>query len=58
MRSPMKFKKAVGNVYEFSQEVAVASLFLSLKDPDNDPGVWWISSSTGDRLGLRLCWWL
>ena len=31
-------------MYKVSQEVAVASLFLSLKDPRHDPGVLWLSS--------------
>ena len=44
-------------MYEAGQEVAVASLFLSLKDPDA-PGVGWLSSFPGDWLGLRLWWWL
>ena len=33
------------SLYEVGQEVAVASLFLSLKHPGHDPGVWWLSSS-------------
>ena len=32
------------------QEVAVASLILSLKDPRQDPGVWLLSSSPGGWL--------
>ena len=32
-------------MYDVDQEVAVASLFLSLKNPGHDPGVWWLSSS-------------
>ena len=32
-------------MYEVGQEVAVASLYLSLKDPEHDPGVGWLSSS-------------
>ena len=32
-------------VYEVSQAVAVASFFLSLKDPGHDPWVWWHFSS-------------
>ena len=56
MHSSMRSEKAGGHpdkilvswdvsVYEVSQEVPVASLFLSLKDPGHDPGVWWLSSS-------------
>ena len=50
------------SVYEISQ-VAVGCLFLSLKDLGYDPGVGWLSSSPGTRLGLRLVvvvvgqWW-
>ena len=39
------------SVYQVDQEVAVASFFLSLKDLGHDPGVWWLSSSSGGR------WW-
>ena len=42
-------------VYKIRQEVAVASLFLSLKDPGHDPGNWWLSSSPVGWQGLRLC---
>ena len=42
-------------MYEVGQEIAVASFFLSLKDPGHDPGVWWLSSSSpGGWLGLLL----
>ena len=34
-------------MYEFGQEVAVASLFLSLKYPGHDPVVLWLPSSPG-----------
>ena len=61
----MRSKKAGGIlvardvcVYEVSQEVVVASLFLPLKNPGHDSGVGWVSSSPGGWLGLRLCWWL
>ena len=46
------------SVYEIDQEVAVAPLILSLKDPGHDPWVGWLSSSPGGWLGLRLWWWL
>ena len=42
-------------MYEVGQEIAVASLVLSLKDPGYDPGVGWLSSPRG-WLGLRLWW--
>ena len=42
-------------MYEVGQDVTVASIFLSLKDPGHDPGVGWLSSSPGGWLGLRLC---
>ena len=45
-------------MYEVSQEVPLALLFLSLEDPGHDPGVGWLSSSPGGWLGLRLWWWL
>ena len=64
----MRSKKAVGvltkfwypgmSVYEVSQKVAVASLFLSLKDSGHNPGVWWLSASPGGWLRLTLWWWL
>ena len=44
-------------VYEVRQEIALTSLFLSLKYPGHDPGVMW-HSSPGGWLGLRLWWWL
>ena len=43
-------------MFEVGQEVTVASLFLSLKDPEHDPWVCWRSSSPGDWLGLMLWW--
>ena len=43
-------------VYEDGQEVAVVSLFLSLKDLGHDTGVWWLSPPPGGWLGLRLWW--
>ena len=39
------------SVYYVSQEVAVASFFLSLMYPRHDPGVWWLSSSPGAGCG-------
>ena len=39
-------------VYQVGQEVAVASFFLSLKDPGHGPGVGWLSSSPGAWLVL------
>ena len=32
----------------------MASFFLSLKNPGNNPRVWWLSASPGGRLGLWL----
>ena len=33
------------------EEVVVASVFWSLKDPVHEPGVWWHSCSPGAGLG-------
>ena len=41
-------------MYEVGEEVALASLNLSLKDPGHDPGIGWLSSSPGGWLGLRI----
>ena len=41
-------------MYEVGQVVVVASFFLSVKYPGNDPGVWWLSSFPEGWLGLRL----
>ena len=38
-------------VFEVGQEVAVASVFLSMKTPGHDSGVGWLSSSLGDGWG-------
>ena len=46
------------SVYLVSQEVAVASFFLSLKDPGYGPVVRWPSSSPGGRLEKWLWCWL
>ena len=39
-------------MYEVGQEVAVASLFLSMQDPVHGPWSSWLSSSPGGWLGL------
>ena len=41
-------------MYEVGQEVPVASLFFSLKDPGHDPWVWWLSSAPGGWLELEV----